>query len=82
MINQMQEFVADQTSALASQVSKMRKESVESVREVVVGSAENLKALPIFERMSGTFLDLNRGRVALHARPMISVGCDFLRPPG
>jgi len=45
MINQMQEFVADQTSALASQVSKMRKESVESVREAVVGSAENLKAL-------------------------------------
>jgi len=45
MISQMKDFVADQTSALATQVSKMRKESVESVREVVVGSAENLKAL-------------------------------------
>jgi hypothetical protein len=45
MIAQMQEFVADQTAALTSQVSKMRKESVETVREAVVGSAEGLKAL-------------------------------------
>ena len=45
MISQMQEFVADQTSALSSQVSKMRKESVETVREAAVGSAESLKAL-------------------------------------
>lgn len=45
MISQMQDFVAEQTSALGSQVQKFRKESVESVREVAVDSAEGLKAL-------------------------------------
>jgi len=45
MITQMQEFVVEQTAALSSQVEKMRKESVETVREVVVDSAEGLKSL-------------------------------------
>jgi hypothetical protein len=45
MINQMQEFVAEQAAALSSQVDKMRKESVETVREAVVGSASSLKSL-------------------------------------
>jgi len=45
MINQVQEFVAEQAAALSSQVEKMRKESVETVREAVVGSASGLKAL-------------------------------------
>jgi len=45
MISQMQDFVAEQTSALGSQVQKFRKESVESVREAAVDSAEGLKAL-------------------------------------
>jgi hypothetical protein len=45
MINQMQDFVAEQTSALTGQVEKIRKESVETVREAVVGSADTLKAL-------------------------------------
>lgn len=45
MIAQMQDFVADATSALTDQVQKFRKDSVETVREAVAGSAENLKAL-------------------------------------
>jgi len=45
MIGQMQDFVAEQTAALQDQVDKIRKDSVETVREAVVGSAENLKAL-------------------------------------
>lgn len=45
MITQMQDFVADTTSALSGQVQKIRKESVETVREAVAGSAENLKSL-------------------------------------
>ena len=45
MINQVQDFVVEQTAALSSQVEKMRKESVETVREVVVDSAEGLKSL-------------------------------------
>ena len=45
MINQMQEFVAEQAAALTSEVEKMRKESVETVREAVVGSASSLKSL-------------------------------------
>jgi hypothetical protein len=45
MIVQVQEFVADSTAALSSQVRKMRKESVETVREAAAGSAENLKSL-------------------------------------
>jgi hypothetical protein len=45
MIAQMQDFVAEQTAVLQDQVEKIRKESVETVREAVVGSAENLKSL-------------------------------------
>jgi hypothetical protein len=45
MIAQMQDFVAEQTAVLQDQVEKIRKESVETVREAVVGSAVNLKAL-------------------------------------
>jgi predicted Fe-Mo cluster-binding NifX family protein len=45
MIGQMQEIVSEKTQALAEQVQKMRKESAESVREAVTGSAESLKAL-------------------------------------
>jgi hypothetical protein len=45
MISQMQEFVVEQTSNLTDQVQKIRKGSVETVREAAVGSAEGLKAL-------------------------------------
>jgi hypothetical protein len=45
MISQMQEFVAEQAAALSSQVEKMRKESVETVREAAVESASSLKSL-------------------------------------
>jgi len=45
MINQVQEFVAEQAAALSSQVEKIRQESVETVREAVVGSASGLKSL-------------------------------------
>jgi hypothetical protein len=45
MINQMQEFVAEQAAALGSQVEKIRKESVETAREVAVESASGLKSL-------------------------------------
>jgi hypothetical protein len=45
MIGQIQEIVSERTQALAEQVQKMRKESAVSVREVVSGSAESLKAL-------------------------------------
>jgi hypothetical protein len=45
MINQVQEFVAEQAAVLSSQVEKIRHESVETVREVVVGSASGLKSL-------------------------------------
>jgi myosin heavy subunit len=45
MIEQIQDFVSEQTSALSGQVQKIRKESAETVREAFVGSAENIKAL-------------------------------------
>lgn len=45
MLTQMQEFMSDTSSALVGQVQKIRKESVESVREAAVGSAENIKSL-------------------------------------
>jgi hypothetical protein len=45
MIAQMQEFVAEQTAVLQDQVEKLRKESTETVREAVLGSAHGLKAL-------------------------------------
>ena len=44
MIAQMQDFVAEQTSVLQDQVQKIRKESVETVREAAAGSAETLKS--------------------------------------
>ena len=44
MIAQMQEFVAEQTAVLQGQVEKIAKESVETVRESVVGGAETLKS--------------------------------------
>jgi len=44
MIAQMQEFVAEQTAAFQGQVEKLAKESAETVRETVVGSAETLKS--------------------------------------
>ena len=44
MIAQMQEFVAEQTAVLQGQVEKIAKESVETVRESAVGSAETLKS--------------------------------------
>ena len=45
MITQMQEFVAEQSAAIQGQFEKIAKESVENVRETVVGSAETLKSL-------------------------------------
>ena len=45
MIGQMQEIVTEKTQALAEQVQKLRKESAETVREAVAGSAESLKAM-------------------------------------
>jgi len=45
MIGQMQEFIVEQASAWQDEVQKIRKESVENVREAVAGSAENLKSL-------------------------------------
>ena len=49
MIEQIQEFVTDKASALTNQVEKIRKESVETVREAVAGGADNLKALILGE---------------------------------
>jgi hypothetical protein len=45
MINQIQEFVAEQTSAWQDEMQKIRAQSVETVRETAVGSAETLKSL-------------------------------------
>ena len=45
MIEQIQEFVTDKTSALTNQVEKIRKDSIGTVREAVAGGADNLKAL-------------------------------------
>ena len=45
MINQIQEFVAEQTSAWQDEMQKIRTQSVETVRETAVGSAETLKSL-------------------------------------
>jgi uncharacterized protein YoxC len=45
MIGQIQEIVTEKTQALAEQVQKLRKESAETVREAVTGSAESLKAM-------------------------------------
>jgi len=45
MMNQVQEFVSEQTHQLATQVSKLRKESVENAREAVLDSAVTIKSL-------------------------------------
>ena len=45
MIEQIQEFVSEQTAAISGQVRKFRKESAETVRESMVGSADNIKSL-------------------------------------
>lgn len=45
MIEQIQDFVSERTSAITDQVQKFRKESVETVRDAVAGSADNIKAL-------------------------------------
>jgi hypothetical protein len=45
MIEQIQDFVSEQTAAITSQVQKFRKESVETVRDAVAGSADNIKSL-------------------------------------
>ena len=45
MIDQIQGFMSEQTSAITDQVQKFRKESVETVREAVVGSADSIKSL-------------------------------------
>jgi hypothetical protein len=44
MIEQIQEFVSEQTAAISGQVRKFRKESAETVRETMVGSADNIKS--------------------------------------
>ena len=45
MIVQLQEYVAERGELLVGQVRKLRENSVDTVREAVSGSAENLKAL-------------------------------------
>lgn len=45
MIEQIQDFVSERKSAITDQVQKFRKESVETVRDAVAGSADNIKAL-------------------------------------
>lgn len=45
MINQIQEFVSERKTALVEQFQKLRSDSVESVREAALGSAERLKSL-------------------------------------
>lgn len=45
MIEQIQGFMSEQTSVLTDQVQKFRKEAGDTVREAVVGSADNIKAL-------------------------------------
>jgi len=45
MIEQIQDFVSEQTAAISTKVKKIRKESSETVRDAVVDSAGNLKSL-------------------------------------
>jgi hypothetical protein len=45
MFNQIQEFVTEQTQALAGQAQKFRDDPVETVREAAVTSAEGVKSL-------------------------------------
>ena len=45
MIVELQEYVAERGELLVGQVRKLRETSVDTVREAVTGSAENLKSL-------------------------------------
>jgi hypothetical protein len=45
MIEQIQDFMSEQTAAISSQVKKFRKDSVETMRDAVSVSADNLKSL-------------------------------------
>ena len=45
MFTQIQEFVSKDRSILVDQVSRIRKDSVDSVREAVAGSADSIKSL-------------------------------------
>ena len=45
MIEQIQDFMSEQTAAITSQVEKFRKDSVETVRDAFAGSAGSLKSL-------------------------------------
>jgi hypothetical protein len=45
MFNQIQEFVSEQTQALAGQAQKFRDDPIETVREAAVTSAEGIKSL-------------------------------------
>ena len=45
MFNQIQDFVSEQTQALAGQAQKFRDDPVETVREAAVTSAEGIKSL-------------------------------------
>jgi hypothetical protein len=45
MIEQIQDFVSEQTAAISTQVEKFRKDSVGTVRDAFTGSADNIKSL-------------------------------------
>jgi hypothetical protein len=45
MIEQIQDFVSEQTAAISSQIEKFRKDSVGTVRDAVSVSADNIKSL-------------------------------------
>jgi hypothetical protein len=45
MIEQIQDFVSEQTAAITTQVKKLRKESTATVRNAVVDSADSIKSL-------------------------------------
>lgn len=45
MIEQIQDFVSEQTAAISTKVKQIRKESSETVRDAVVDSAGNIKSL-------------------------------------
>lgn len=51
MIEQIQDFVSEQTSVITGQVQKFRKESVETMRDAFAGSADNIKSLKSPVRM-------------------------------
>jgi hypothetical protein len=65
MIAQMQEMVSERTSNIVSQLGKMRRESIESVREVAVDSADAIKAwkspVRTVARSSIKFSELSQG---------------------